>query len=221
MNNQSYPWYLSWPAIIVAFLLFWPVAIVLIYLRTKNSKSGAFAAASNKKVYMILGAVLVVMGIGNIGDSFLMGLFFIAGGAALIYYSNTLAKKAVRNKQYIDMIVNQGETSVDKIASVLNIKYDVALSELKTMQTLGILKGATINEQTHSISVEKLKNTAGEISGMVNSVTDALMGAASTDAASEQTAQVTQACPGCGAKYTGTAGTAITGDYCDSSFVLR
>ena len=205
MNNQSYPWYLSWPAIIVAFLIFWLVAIVLIYLRTKNSKSGAFAAASNKKVYMILGAVLVVMGIGNIGDSFLMGLFFIAGGAALIYYSNTLAKKAVRNKQYIDMIVNQGETSVDKIASVLNIKYDVALSELKTMQTLGILKGATINEQTHSISVEKLKNTAGEISGMVNSVTDALMGAASTDAASEQTAQVTHACPGCGAKYNGTA----------------
>ena len=32
MNNTSYPWYLSWPAIIVVFIFFWPAAIVLIYL---------------------------------------------------------------------------------------------------------------------------------------------------------------------------------------------
>lgn len=221
MKNNSNPWYLSWPAIIIAFLVFWPVAIVLIYLKTKNSKSGAFAAASNKKVYMVLGAVLIVLGIGRIGDSFLGALFFILGGAALIYYSNTLAKKAVRNKQYIDMIVNQGETSVDKIASVLNVKYDVALSELKTMQTLGILKGATINEQTHSISVDKVKNVAGEISNMVDSVTEALTGAASNDAASAQQLSVSQACPGCGAKYTGAKGSTVVCDYCDTAFVLR
>ena len=48
MNNTSYPWYLTWPAIVVAFLLFWPVAIFLIYLRTKNSKGDIFAATSNK-----------------------------------------------------------------------------------------------------------------------------------------------------------------------------
>lgn len=49
MNNTSYPWYLSWPAIIVVFIFFWPAAIVLIYLRTQSTKGGAFAAASNKK----------------------------------------------------------------------------------------------------------------------------------------------------------------------------
>ena len=221
MNNTTYPWYLSWPAIIIAFIIFWPAAIVLIYLRTKQSKGGAFAAASNKNIYMILGAILILMGLGNIGSSVPVGLFMIVGGIAMIYYANTLAKKATRNKTYIDMIVNQGETSIDKIASMQNVKYDVALSELKMMQTLGILKGATINEQTHSISVTKLQDTTSQISQMVNSVTDSLMDAASTDSASGATKQVQVACPGCGAKYTGTEGSTITCDYCDTTFVLR
>lgn len=228
MNNSSYPWYLTWPAIIVVFFLFWPAAIYLIYLRTKNSKSDVFAAATNKKVYMAIGAVLILLGIGDIGKSTLMGLFMIVGGAAVIYYANTLAKKASRNKSYIDMIVNQGETSIDKIASMLNVKYDVALKELQTMKTLGVLKNATINEMTHTVAVERtvttqnnlqgnIQNSIDQISGVMNGVTDALENATSTDAAKA----VTCACPGCGAKYTGVQGCTITCDYCDTTFVLK
>ena len=219
MKKKSYPWYLSWPAIIIVFLFFWPAAIVLIYLRTKNSKSDMFAAASNKKVYMALGVVLILLGLGRFGDSFFSALFLIAGGAALIYYANTLAKKAVRNKTYIDLIVNQGETSIDKIASMLNVKYDVAVKELQTMQTLGVLKGAEINTQTHSILVNKTQSAVSEISGMVNSVTEAITGASSNDAASAAPVQV--ACPGCGAKYTGAPGTTITCDYCDATILFK
>ena len=221
MNNTNYPWYLKWPAIIVAFLFFWPLALVLIYLRTKNSKGGAFAASSNKKVYMVLGGLLILMGLGNFDSSAFVAIFMIVGGAAMIYYSNKLAKKASRNKTYIDLIVNQGETSIDKIASQLNVKYDVALNELKTMQTLGILKGTSINEQTHSLSIEKVQNSVNEISNMVSTVTDALTGAASTDATLSSTKTIQVACPGCGAKYTGLEGSSITCDYCDTSFVLK
>lgn len=228
MNNSSYPWYLSWPAIIVAFIFFWPAALVLIYLRTKNSKSDIFAAASNKKVYIVLGVLLILMGLGNIASSALMGIFMIVGGAAVIYYANTLAKKATRNKTYIDLIVNQGETSIDKIASMLNVKYDVALKELQTMKTLGVLKNAQINANTHTVTVEKpvntqnslqnnLQNSFGQITGAVNEVTDALTGAASTSAATT----VSCACPGCGAKYTGVQGNSLTCDYCDTTFVLK
>ena len=195
MNNTSYPWYLSWPAIIVVFLFFWPAAIVLIYLRTQSSKGGAFAAASNKTIYMVLGAILIVFGLMRIKGSIPMALFMIVGGAAMIYYANTLAKKASRNKSYIDLLVNQGETSIDKVANMLNVKYDVALKEIKTMKSLGILKGAAIDEQTRSVSIAKVQNTAGEISGMVNSVTGALIGGASSAAASGSAETVEGACP--------------------------
>lgn len=221
MNNTSYPWYLSWPAIIIVFIFFWPAAIVLIYLRTQSSKGGAFAAASNKNVYMILGAILIVLGLMRIRGSIPMALFMIIGGAAMIYYANTLAKKASRNKSYIDLLVNQGETSIDKVANMLNVKYDVALKELKTMKSLGILKGAVIDEQSRSVSITKVQSAAGEISGMVNTVTGALIGGASTGAASGSVEAVEGACPGCGAKYTGAKGSTVTCSYCDATFVLH
>lgn len=221
MNNGSYPWYLSWPVIIIAFLFFWPAAIVLIYLRTQSTKGGAFAAASNKKVYMILGGILILFGLTRFKSSIPMALFMIVGGAAIIYYANTLAKKASRNKSYIDLLVNQGETSIDKVANMLNVRYDVALKELKTMKSLGILKGATIDEQSRSVSITRAQNAAGEISGMVNSVTGALIGSASTAAASGAAETVEGACPGCGAKYTGPKGSTVTCSYCDATFVLH
>lgn len=221
MNNGSYPWYLSWPVIIIAFLFFWPAAIVLIYLRTQSTKGGAFAAASNKKVYMILGGILILFGLTRFKSSIPMALFMIVGGAAIIYYANTLAKKASRNKSYIDLLVNQGETSIDKVANMLNVRYDVALKELKTMKSLGILKGATIDEQSRSVSITRVQNAAGEISGMVNSVTGALIGSASTAAASGAVETVEGACPGCGAKYTGPKGSTVTCSYCDATFVLH
>ena len=221
MNQTSYPWYLTWPVIILAFIFFWPAAIVLIYLRTKSSKGGMFAAASNKKIYIVLGVILILLGLTRFDNSVFVALFMIIGGGAMIYYANTLAKKASRNKSYIDMIVNQGETSIDKMASTLNVKYDVALKELQTMQSLGVLKGATIDAQTHSISVTQMKNTVGQISGAVNSITNTLTNAASNDAAGGNGGMVQTACPGCGAKYTGVKGTSCTCDYCDASFIFQ
>lgn len=223
MNNNNNAWYLSWPVIIIAFMCCWPVAIYLIYLRTKNSRSGAFAAATNKKMYMVLGVILFLMGMSSCQDSAGMGLFMMAGGAAMVYYANALAKKASRNKTYIDMIVNRGETSIDKISSQLNVKYDVALKELQTMQTLGILKGATIDPQTHSITIQKTNNVVGEIGGMVNSVTNTFISAASNSAAEPvkmEPKTVQAACPGCGAKYTGAQGGTVTCDYCDATIIF-
>ena len=204
-----------------SFSLFLAGSHCLIYLRTQSSKGGAFAAASNKTIYMVLGAILIVFGLMRIKGSIPMALFMIVGGAAMIYYANTLAKKASRNKSYIDLLVNQGETSIDKVANMLNVKYDVALKEIKTMKSLGILKGAAIDEQTRSVSIAKVQNTAGEISGMVNSVTVALIGGASSAAASGSAETVEGACPGCGAKYTGPKGSTVTCSYCDATFVLH
>lgn len=137
MNNND-KWYYSWGVIIAALIFVWPLGIALIVMRTQNSKSGAFSATSDKKVYSTVGAVLIVIGVlALIGGGGAMAVFMIAGGGLLIYYSNQLAKKAARNKQYIDLVVNKGETNINKIAMIVNAGYDEVLKELKGLQSAG------------------------------------------------------------------------------------
>lgn len=221
MNNESYPWYLTWPVIIIVFILFWPAAIVLVYLRTQSGKKGAFDAASDKKIYILLGAILMILGLMQFKRSIPVALFMIIGGVAMAYYANTIAKKAARNKSYMDLLVNQGETNIDKIANMLNVKYDIALKELKTMKSLGLLKGAVIDEQTRSVSIADIQNATRDISSMINTVTETIMGSSSTSEASGPAEMTEGVCPGCGAKCTGAKHTMVTCKYCDSTFVLH
>lgn len=218
MNNNEYPWYLSWPAIIVALLFFWPAGIALIVLRTQNNKGSLFAGTTNKKFYIVIGVILILFGFTRFDSSAMVALFMIIGGGVLIFYANALAKKAERNKKYIDMIVNQRETSMDKIAGLVNVKYDVVVKELKTLQSLGVLKGVTINETTHSITLPQVQQT-GQTNQNVKATMNAAFGNISTGTVPQQPATVEAVCPGCGAKYTGLKGSACTCDYCGSNFV--
>ena len=78
MNNNKYPWYLNWFTIIMALYLFWPVGIALIILRTKRNKGGVFSGITNKKIYLITGALLVLFGFTRFDSSSTFALFMIA-----------------------------------------------------------------------------------------------------------------------------------------------
>lgn len=194
MNQNTTPWYLSNVAIIIAALFFWPAALVLLYLRMKDQQSLNVTVPTNKTVYLVIGIILVFFGFKTIAISFLFGLFQIVGGAAIALYSNVIARKVSRNKEYLKLILEDGETSIDKIASRLNVKYDVALNELKTLKNLGQLKKSVIDEEKHAILPE-----VGQEGG---------------------TSLVMAVCPGCGAKYEGAKGKKIVCDYCDAEFEL-
>ncbi len=207
MNQQ--PWYLSWPAIVIAFLLFWPAGIVLLVLRTRGSsfnKQAVFEGASDKKVYMGIGAVLALLGLLNLRSRSMVGVFFLIGGAALIYYSSRIAKKAERNKQYIDLIVNQGTRSIDKIASVCNVQYDVAEKEISSLISLGILKGASISSAAHMIEMAASAAGAGMPERIAGEMLDGALPAGMTEVT----------CPGCGAKVFLRKGERAVCEYCDA-----
>lgn len=196
--KQQTPWYYSWPAIIVAFIFFWPLGIILLIMKNKSSKNSIFVGSSNKKIYIILGVVLIIIGLSGFGTSISMGLFMILGGVALILYAGQMAKRANRNKQYIDMIVNQNIISLDTIASKNNISYDTVLKEVKQLITLGVLKGAKIDEIRHTITmIQSVKTPIGTQD-------------------SQAPKYITVTCPGCGAKMSIQQGTTISCEYCDT-----
>lgn len=209
-NNYDMPWYYSWPVIIFAFIFFWPVGIALVVMRNSANKKTMFSGSSHGVIYIVMGVILILAGIGGLSDNILLALFFIVGGIALIYYSKQVKKKSMRYKQYIELIVNREETSLDKIASVCNIQYDVMLKDLQLMINKDVLEGAILDQNSRTISIRKAAPMRP-----ASYATAPQMDSAYTTAPAQQV-EVTCVCPGCGAKNIVIKGSTINCEYCDS-----
>jgi hypothetical protein len=148
----------------------------------------------------------------NIKESFWMTLLFVVGGGALIGYTDKITKRAVRNQKYVDLIMNQGETDLNKIANICNIQPTVMIQELNRMISFGILKDARIDVAMNKIILpntveqsvvnqnENMNNSYDQTTILQHGVRDL----------------VVVSCPGCGAKVSIRKGTTVTCEYCDA-----
>lgn len=217
MNNQT-PWYYSWPVIIIAFFIFWPAGIALIILRNNaNSNKQSLFLSTNKKLYIVLGVIMVLVGIATIGDSFLWGAFWLAGGIALVVYAGKVAKSAERRKKYIDLIVNQNITSMDKIASMCNVQYGVVEKEVRQLISFGVLKGASIDPATHMVTLQ----TFGAIAQGAGDVVQAISGSVQDGFVQESDEMITVVCSGCGAQAVVKKGSVVECEYCGGTIAVK
>lgn len=198
-------WY-SWPVIILALCVFWPVGIFLIIKRVSVDKKTSMGAG--KLIGGIGIASYCIAGIGFIAclsdgfgsDDIGMILFFGIAGFALQKVSQKIKREAEDVKKYLSVIVNGNERQIDVIASSMGKSYDVAKNDIQKLINKGYLKNAYINEGTREIV---LPNIIQEQSGDMTN----------TSSVNVETKIV--ACPCCGANNT------IVGDmgeceYCGS-----
>lgn len=209
---QQRPWYLSTVVIVLAFIFFWPVGILLVFLRAQGSsmdKQAVFKGASNQKLYVIGGALLVLIGLSNLFTRYSnkgWAVFMIIGGGILIYYSTRIAKKAARNRDYINMIVNQDIDDVTIIANACGVTVQQAEKEISQLISIGVLKNTTLDTASHIVTMTRPQiQQARDYSNYDSGSGDV----------------VAVVCPGCGAKMTLRRGTSTTCDYCDAPIVAR
>ena len=196
----------SWPVIILALCIFWPVGIFLIIKRVSVDKKTAMGAG--KLIGGIGIASYCIAGIGFIAclsdgfgsDDIGMILFFGIAGFALQKVSQKIKREAEDVKKYLSVIVNGNERQIDVIASSMGKSYDVAKNDIQKLINKGYLKNAYINEGTREIV---LPNIIQEQSGNMTN----------TSSVNVETKII--ACPCCGANNT------IVGDmgeceYCGS-----
>ena len=147
----------SWPVIILALCIFWPVGIFLIIKRVSVDKKTAMGAG--KLIGGIGIASYCIAGIGFIAclsdgfgsDDIGMILFFGIAGFALQKVSQKIKREAEDVKKYLSVIVNGNERQIDVIASSMGKSYDVAKNDIQKLINKGYLKNAYINEGTREI----------------------------------------------------------------------
>lgn len=221
MNNEQ-PIYLNTWVIVLAFIFFWPLGVALLIMRANSNKKNMFDGSTTSKICYIVGGILVLAGLGSFGDSFFRGLFWTAGGIAVIYYGAQNKKKVERYKKYIDLIANQGVRSLDTISNTLNITYSVTKSDIETLIAKGTFKGARIDELTRSIELNAIPTMqtnngmpgADGLGGFINAISGMAgeAGMGGNNAGSSQSVVAT--CPGCGGTMPAFKGATVECDYC-------
>ena len=197
----------SWPVIILALCIFWPVGIFLIIKRVSVDKKTAMGAGKliggiGIASYCIAGiGFLACLSDGFVAEDIGMILFFGIAGFALQKVSRKIKREAEDVKKYLSVIVNGNERQIDVIASAMGKSYDVAKNDIQKLISKGYLKNAYINEGTREIVLPD--NNIQEQVGTTTNTT-----------ANNVTTKIV-ACPCCGANNT------IVGDmgeceYCGS-----
>lgn len=222
MNNNEQPIYLNTWVIVLAFVFFWPLGVVLLIMRANSSKKNMFDGGTTAKICYIVGGILVLAGLGSFSGSFFGGLFWTAGGIAVIYYGTQNKKKVERYKKYIDLIANQGVRSLDTISNTLNITYSVTKSDIETLIAKGTFKGARIDELTRSIELNAIPtmqtnngmNGADGLSGFIGAISGMAGEAGMGGNGGGSSTSVVATCPGCGGTMPAFKGATVECDYC-------
>lgn len=179
MNNNDYkkkvnPLY-SWPVIIISIIVFWPLAIFLVYKRVKIDKMAGFIIGKLVKYLSYLCFCVVALGIivclgrGFTSGDFEVILGFLILGGALYILSKKLISDAEKCKKYISIIINENEFIIDNIAEDMSLPTNVVRKDLNNMINNGYFQGAYINNSTNEIvlpqqSKESLNDTASTVS---------------------------------------------------------
>ena len=126
-ENQKIGCLYSWPTIIIALCVFWPVGVYLIIKRVSVDKKTAMGAG--KLIGGIGIASYCIAGIGFIAclsdgfgsDDIGLILFFGIAGFVLQKVSNKIKKDAEDVKKYLSVIINGNERQIDVIASSMAV----------------------------------------------------------------------------------------------------
>lgn len=154
-DNGTVSFWYSWPVIILALVLFWPVAVFLIIKRASMDRRTAMGAGRLIGVFGVLlyvcAAVCLLPAIfGEDSDTVTAGVVMVvfcgAAGFALKKVSKSIITKANDVKQYLAVIVNGNVRQLDSIASAVGKPYDAVHKDIEKMIDQGYLKNAYINE---------------------------------------------------------------------------
>lgn len=150
-NNDNISKLYSWPVIIIAFIIFWPVGLFLIYKRNKITKKiGSFGGLIVRLVsfYFFFLAMIGIMACLDTGfDSFDIGLIILFSGIglSLFSYSKKIMAKADKNKNYTDIKESSVTNSNDRVEE---ISYDTEEIETKVVmcKSCGAQNKVTVND---------------------------------------------------------------------------
>lgn len=210
IKNKKCEWWVSWPVIVIACILFWPIGIFLIWKRTSVDKKAALNTGKTISIFGWICLAFAFLGLfvgiseGFASDDAGMILFFGIAGLVLVAFGKYTSNSAKKSRKYIAIVVNQEMTSIDNIAASIPTTYDDAKKDLQKMIDKGYFDGAYINESAREIILPKKQPEV--TNNQLNNVT-------------QNITMQSIVCKSCGANNKIAAGTVGECEFCGSMIV--
>lgn len=137
----------SWVVVILALIIFWPVGLILLYLKLRNNSKNKFKFSGITKI--VIGACSVSFGLigasteideptGEVGLTIVMVSIFLAIGIAFIYFGVKNIKEGKIYEKISNLINFQEVESVEEIAKKLKITEEKVTEYISKAISLGI-----------------------------------------------------------------------------------
>lgn len=212
VKNPKLEWWLSWPAIIIICIIFWPVGLFLIWKRTTIDKKAALFSGRTVGIigwvslsFAFLGLIACISD-GFESDDVTAIIFFLLAGVGLVALGKKIKNNANKSRKYISIIVNNGVVDIDNIAAAIPTSYENAKKDLQKMIDKGFFEGAYINESERQIVMPKKHQEP-----LYNQ----------SNNAEQSTRMQVVTCKGCGAQNSIAVGTVGECEFCGSKIEVE
>lgn len=164
----------SWPIIIIAFCIFWPVGVVLLVGRVSRDKKTAMSVGRIVNGIAITSYVIAALGLavclgeGFAGEDIGMILFFGIAGVVLQRVAKRIKNDAENVKRYLSIIINGKEIRLDNIAAATGKPYAVVKADIEKLINKGYLKDAYINESTGEVILPNRVEATANVNNDIN-----------------------------------------------------
>jgi len=193
----------SWGWIIFLIIIFWPAGVLLLLKKLTVDKSATMESGKKLPVvsYILMGMGVIYLIMTFTEDSSMItpAVVFGAPGVWLFFKAKRTKETGERYKKYIALVVNQNQTSINKIVSATGFSYETVVKDLQKMIDTGYFAGAYIDVTTQEIALAK---TTSQLIAQ--------------DSVAAQTQAKVVVCGSCGANNRVTIGQITECEYCSS-----
>lgn len=155
---------IRWVWIALAYIIFFPVGIWLMYKKVVSEKA---RYDENGKVLKIYGWIFFIMGIfyvisgitgevelfkdGDIATGITVLLLFLGGGLFLIIKGMQLCKRGKKYNRYVSIVSTISDSTISNIAKAYPDTYDNTLKELQKMMEIGFFSACRLDLESGRI----------------------------------------------------------------------
>ena len=149
---------ISWFWVVLVLIIFWPAGLFLLFKRLEQDRSATMKSGG---VVALLSFVLMFFGfifftlVLTDGISYIVPLLLFGGGGFWLFrVSRKMKATGKRYRSYIELIINQGHTSIEYMAQMMGETYQVAETDLQKMIERGFFQRAYIDRAKRMIVLQ-------------------------------------------------------------------